>query len=95
MEFSKELRDEIKKELNDYKDIQKRLLNGDVDAIPNIKLITSKNIDPEDIVEAYENKNMYNVYLKATKILKLKKLYYKLCDEYYNRHAQEEVKMVK
>ena len=93
--FSDELKIEISELLKDYPELKERLLLGEVGAISEILHITSESINPEEIVEAYENNNMESIYAKAKRLADLRELYKKLCNEYYNWTKEEKSKNVR
>ena len=83
-----DLQEKINMLFEDDEDMKNRLLNGDEDAIQNLVIMTRTNIDPLDIISAYESKEFKPLYEKAKKIVQIKQLYIEMC----NWHARNSMK---
>lgn len=84
MRLSAELETKIRILFENNQEVREELLAGNPDTIREIGAISQKGINPEDIVEAYENNDgkIDELYKKAKMMLELQKLYRELCLEY-------------
>ncbi len=84
------LKAEIEKYFTGDTDLKNKLLSGDAEAIKKVGIKSKIGVSPEDIVKAYEQKDMEAIYKRAKKIMKLKEIYEKLCKEYTTNYLDEE-----
>ena len=89
MKISNELKKRIEKAFIRNNELRIQLLSGNVDAIHEIGIRSQKNIEPEDVIEAYESDSMDYLYKQAKKMVELKKLYEDLCDYYIEQEVRE------
>ena len=81
MNLPKELIEKIENYFQYDKEFKEQLLSGNVHAIQKLGGML-KEIDSEDIVEAYENDCIEYIYRKAQRTVALKTLYKKLVNWY-------------
>ena len=90
MRISEELSEKINILISNDDKLKEKLLVGDADAIQRIGIMSDRRISSEDIVEAYENNNIDELYEKAKKTVELRKVYKELCNLYAKRNGLEE-----
>ena len=91
MNTSEELKRKINILFKNNEEVRNKLLAGDADTIRKIGVMSQKEINTEDIVDAYESNDdtMEYIYNKAQKLVELQKLYKELCLAYYNKAKNE------
>ena len=89
MKISYELKEKIERVLKNNGDMRDKLLSGNRDAIKKIGIISKQGIDPEDVVESYENNTVDYLYKKAKQLVELHEIYEELCYEAYRDNSEE------
>ena len=84
MRLSAELETKIRILFENNQEVREELLAGNPDTIREIGFMSQRRIEPQEIVEAYENNDgkIDELYKKAKMMLEVKKLYRELCLEY-------------
>lgn len=84
MTFSEKSLSKIKRLLANHPNTQEKLLLGEIGAIKEILLIIAQErINPEEIITAYDNNLLNELYEKAKYLIELQSLYQELSNEYY------------
>ena len=84
MRLSAELETKIRILFENNQEVREELLAGNPDTIREIGFMSQRRIEPQEIVEAYENNDgkIDELYKKAKMMLEVQKLYRELCLEY-------------
>lgn len=85
MKLSLETQEKINRLFTDNEELKNKLLAVDADAVREIGSLSQLGINPQDVVEAFEQDDVEKkdyLYNKAKKILELKDLYKELCIEH-------------
>ena len=85
--FSEELVIKIKKLYSEDKETMKKLLDGDEESIR--KLAYNYKFTPDEIIDAYEQGKIEELYKSAQRQKEIFKLYHELCLEYSNHEDQQ------
>lgn len=89
MYISNELREKVERLLKNDEELKREILSGKPSAIRKIVAITQRGIPAEEIVEAYENNQIEQLYRKAKDISELQGVYDELCEAYYAMRRNE------
>lgn len=90
MKISDELKEKIEETFSNNEKIKNKLLSGDGDTIRDIGVIAHRGINPEEIIEKFDDDNAEYIYQKAKKMIEMQKIYKELCDCYTTSKNPEE-----
>lgn len=94
MIISDDLKKLINEILEDEPELKIKLLNGDIDAIRRLGMLSQRGISAEFVLESIDKGDIDSLYKQANKLKKINYLYQELCNLYYfanNERSKEDI----